>query len=234
MFPNLKAEMARYGLSCAQIAASIGRSISGMDNRLRGKATLSISEAILLMTHCCSSRSFTRARRSCASCAAVLSTLCETPCRCFTFWGIRPMRNSDVARRKFESCMIRLSHCIIRSGIRTTPLIMRPRRFVGALRCSRTAYNSSCRAAQKFSTTQERHCTTASGRTRREFAMGKHTSSSCRMIGASWSRASRLRTVRSSKQSSTAISRRTKSRRSTPRSSRGLRRLGCSMIRAQI
>ena len=46
MFPNLKAEMARYGLSCAQIAASIGRSISGMDNRLRGKATLSISEAM--------------------------------------------------------------------------------------------------------------------------------------------------------------------------------------------
>lgn len=48
MFPNLKAEMARYGLSCAQIAASIGRSISGMDNRLRGKATLSISEAIII------------------------------------------------------------------------------------------------------------------------------------------------------------------------------------------
>lgn len=48
MFPNLKAEMARYNLNCAQVAASIGRSTSGLDNRLRGKATLSIGDAIII------------------------------------------------------------------------------------------------------------------------------------------------------------------------------------------
>ena len=48
MFPNLKAEMARYGFSYAQVAAAVGRNTAWLDSRLRGRATLSISEAIII------------------------------------------------------------------------------------------------------------------------------------------------------------------------------------------
>lgn len=48
MFPNLKAEMARHDFSCARVAAAVGRNTTWLDNRLRGRATLSISEAILI------------------------------------------------------------------------------------------------------------------------------------------------------------------------------------------
>lgn len=48
MFPNLKAEMARYGFTNAQVSAAVGRPSTWLDNRLRGKATLSIQEAIII------------------------------------------------------------------------------------------------------------------------------------------------------------------------------------------
>lgn len=40
MYPNLKAEMARLGLSYADFAAAAGQSVSWVDNRLNGKAAM--------------------------------------------------------------------------------------------------------------------------------------------------------------------------------------------------
>ncbi len=46
MYPNLKAEMVRHGVTCASIAKHIGRSPGWIENRLQGKASLPISVAI--------------------------------------------------------------------------------------------------------------------------------------------------------------------------------------------
>jgi len=48
MFPNLKAEMARYGLSYAQVAAAVGRNPAWLDAKLRGKGNISIQEALII------------------------------------------------------------------------------------------------------------------------------------------------------------------------------------------
>lgn len=48
MYPNLKAEMARYSLTYAQVAAVVGRPSSWLDVKLRGKGYISIQEAILI------------------------------------------------------------------------------------------------------------------------------------------------------------------------------------------
>ena len=48
MFPNLKAEMARYGLSYAQVSAAVGRNPGWLDAKLRGKGNISIQEAIII------------------------------------------------------------------------------------------------------------------------------------------------------------------------------------------
>lgn len=48
MFPNLKAEMARYGLTYAKVAEAIGRTPNWVDSRLRGKASINIEEARLI------------------------------------------------------------------------------------------------------------------------------------------------------------------------------------------
>ena len=48
MFPNLKAEMARYGLTYAKVAEAIGRTPNWVDTRLRGKASINIEEARLI------------------------------------------------------------------------------------------------------------------------------------------------------------------------------------------
>ena len=48
MFPNLKAEMARYGLSYAQVVAAVGRKPAWLDAKLRGKGNISIQEALII------------------------------------------------------------------------------------------------------------------------------------------------------------------------------------------
>lgn len=48
MFPNLQAEMTRYGITYANLGKIIGKSSSWIDNRLRGKASLSVGQAILI------------------------------------------------------------------------------------------------------------------------------------------------------------------------------------------
>lgn len=46
MFPNWKAEMVRHGITCNDIGAFINKSPDWVENRLQGKATLSIDMAI--------------------------------------------------------------------------------------------------------------------------------------------------------------------------------------------
>lgn len=46
MYPNLKAEMARFGVSYNDIAKLLGRSQQWVDSRMRGNASLSISDAM--------------------------------------------------------------------------------------------------------------------------------------------------------------------------------------------
>lgn len=48
MFPNLKAEMARYGFNYARVAATVGRSGVWLDAKLRGKGYISIQEALCI------------------------------------------------------------------------------------------------------------------------------------------------------------------------------------------
>lgn len=51
MFPNLKAEMARTGVTCKDIGKVIGRSTSWIESRLQGKAKLPIDEAMAIRKH---------------------------------------------------------------------------------------------------------------------------------------------------------------------------------------
>lgn len=48
MFPNLKAEMTRYELSYAQVAAAVDRNPSWLDAKLRGKGNISIQEVLII------------------------------------------------------------------------------------------------------------------------------------------------------------------------------------------
>lgn len=48
MFPNLKAEMARNGITCKDIGESIGKSSSWLESRLQGKAKLPIDVAMII------------------------------------------------------------------------------------------------------------------------------------------------------------------------------------------
>lgn len=43
MFPNLKAEMIRFNITCEDIGTFLGTSISWVENRLQGKAALPIN-----------------------------------------------------------------------------------------------------------------------------------------------------------------------------------------------
>ncbi len=45
MYANLKAEMARKGLSCGQLGGSIGCTEDMFSNRLRGKTRFTLEEA---------------------------------------------------------------------------------------------------------------------------------------------------------------------------------------------
>lgn len=51
MFPNLKAEMARYGVTYSDIADLVSKSPIWVENRLRGKASLPIDVAIKIRNH---------------------------------------------------------------------------------------------------------------------------------------------------------------------------------------
>lgn len=48
MLSNLKAEMARYNVSVGDVAAVVGKSYRTISDRLKGKATFPIDEAILV------------------------------------------------------------------------------------------------------------------------------------------------------------------------------------------
>lgn len=47
-FPNWKAEMARLGVTCADIGKVLGKSSEWVESRLQGKASLPISAAMLI------------------------------------------------------------------------------------------------------------------------------------------------------------------------------------------
>lgn len=51
MFPNWKAEMARYGITCSDIAKLVNKNPNWVENRLQGKATLPIDAAIVIRNH---------------------------------------------------------------------------------------------------------------------------------------------------------------------------------------
>lgn len=51
MFPNWKAEMARYGVTCKDIGGLINRNSEWVENRLQGKASLPINLAIVIRNH---------------------------------------------------------------------------------------------------------------------------------------------------------------------------------------
>lgn len=46
MLPNLKAEMMRQNLTCKTVGSVIGKKSEWIENRLQGKATLPVDEAI--------------------------------------------------------------------------------------------------------------------------------------------------------------------------------------------
>lgn len=46
MFPNLKAEMVRNGVTCKDIGDFIGKSSEWVENRLQGKTILPVDDAI--------------------------------------------------------------------------------------------------------------------------------------------------------------------------------------------
>ena len=46
MFPNLKAEMARNGITIKKIADVLGKKESWVENRLSGKASLPLEDAV--------------------------------------------------------------------------------------------------------------------------------------------------------------------------------------------
>ncbi len=51
MYPNLKAEMARQGITNEDVAELFGRTRYWADNRLRGKVKLPVKEAIEIRNH---------------------------------------------------------------------------------------------------------------------------------------------------------------------------------------
>lgn len=52
MFPNLKAEMARLGLTTRDLAESIGVDKTWIENRLNGKCILPIETAFIIWQKC--------------------------------------------------------------------------------------------------------------------------------------------------------------------------------------
>lgn len=48
MLPNLRAEMARAGISQKELADTIGRSLNWVESRLQDKATFPVADAILV------------------------------------------------------------------------------------------------------------------------------------------------------------------------------------------
>lgn len=51
MFPNWKAEMARYGITCNEVGKLINKNSEWVENRLQGKASLPIDLAIIIRNH---------------------------------------------------------------------------------------------------------------------------------------------------------------------------------------
>lgn len=58
MFPNLRAEMARLGLTTEDVAKSIGKSKEWLENRLNGKCSLPIDVAFTIREKCFSNMKF--------------------------------------------------------------------------------------------------------------------------------------------------------------------------------
>lgn len=58
MFPNLRAEMARLGLTTEDVAKEIGRSREWLENRFNGKCSLPIDVAFSIREKCFKSISF--------------------------------------------------------------------------------------------------------------------------------------------------------------------------------
>ena len=50
MFPNLKAEMARYNITCAKIGDVVGKSSTWVESRLQGKTILPIGDALKIQS----------------------------------------------------------------------------------------------------------------------------------------------------------------------------------------
>lgn len=51
MFPNWKAEMVRYGITCSEVGKLINKNSEWVENRLQGKASLPIDLAIIIRNH---------------------------------------------------------------------------------------------------------------------------------------------------------------------------------------